>query len=197
MITWDVDQETTPGKTKKVNGVKTDKNQLYHHLIHSTAATQRYAIRTEFLFKSGLWNESCLGWDDYELGARILKHRPKIVHIDNILVKQRLSPNSITEETFSNNPSKWEHPLKVMSDEFDQSQSALRWIDYRRAILAADYRREGNKLEAHRLLNIILRNKSKKLKLLYKSIYHLHRIYHRGTHHFASIFITKNITLTP
>lgn len=57
---------------------------LYYGIQLGTMATQRYMCRTDLMREAGGWNPTMRGWDDIELGTRLLTCRPhlKIVKAD-------------------------------------------------------------------------------------------------------------------
>lgn len=56
----------------------TTSNNPHSHILSGALSTQSMCIRKHFLEMIGGWNETLQRWNDYELGARILLHRPKI-----------------------------------------------------------------------------------------------------------------------
>lgn len=119
-------------------------DELANHIFHATLSTQRYSVKTELVRRVGGWNESLLGWDDMELGVRLLASRP-------VLVKVRLSSpveihthaESITGADFSSKAGQWELALDFCEQALRDFPRHRRLINYRRAILAGRYRREG------------------------------------------------------
>ena len=120
------------------------RDELANHIFHATLATQRYAVSTELVRSVGGWNEALPGWNDLELGVRLLAARPT-------LAKVRLSSpveifthaDSITGTDFSSKAGQWERALDFCEQALGDFPRHRRLIDYRRAILAGRYRREG------------------------------------------------------
>lgn len=48
------------------------------HIIHGTLSTQRFAARTQFIRDVGGWQEAYNGWEDWNLGVRMLLHTQQI-----------------------------------------------------------------------------------------------------------------------
>lgn len=190
IVSWDIAIELPSKRFIRRNGLPNNPT-FRDQIVHSRLSTQRYAIKRETLINAGGWDETCLGWDDFELGLRIMLQPLKVRHIAQVLAKTFVSSNSITEGVFSNNPQKWERPLNLMEAAGSQKEGLGAWIDYRRAILAAEYRREGDKADTRRLLQQTLNGKSKGRRLIYNLIYWKHRIFHRGTHIIAQPFLPK------
>lgn len=143
------------------------------HLIHTLFRPQGYIIRKEFLDKANGWSKPIKVWNDFELGLRLLMQNPLIHGIPEILAEINAQENSITGKDFSSKEGQWEETLNEMeketeSSEYSQKHLILNIINYRRAILAAQYHREGNTTGASRLMKETIRNKSFKDKFLLK-----------------------------
>lgn len=153
------------------------KNTLYNHLFHSTFSTQRYAARTDLFKKIGGWNEALLGWDDYELGVRILSIHPTIKKVYGEPTVSVISRSeSITGTDFSSRPHEWETALNTIDNTLENSKlsSMKKYVDVRRAILAGFYRQEGAVNDAQRLLSEVMSRsgwyRRMVMKLFYKII---------------------------
>ena len=154
VVGWDVDIVELTGKT--IRYPFCDKDTLYNHIFHSTFATQRYAIKTDLINRIGGWNESLQGWNDYELGVRILLSNPKIKRLDgDVTVTVVHQTESITGVDFSSKPHKWESSLNAVEQALmlHGRTDMRKYIEVRRAILAGFYAREGRENEARRLMN--------------------------------------------
>lgn len=144
----------------KIITLKFSPKDIFWNNIHrGDLSTQRYAARTSLFRKSGKWNTTCLGWNDIELGIRILSHKPKIIKLGgkpSVHILRLL--DSITGSSFSAKPAVWEHSLSLIEatirkDSDRQSiPSKLRVLNLRRAILAGDYYREGAIEDGYRLI---------------------------------------------
>lgn len=181
IIGWDVDVETLEGKLTQYRFC--DKDALYNHIFHATFATQRFAARTELFRKVGGWDESLLGWDDYEFGIRILLSNPQIKRLtENATVKVVLQKDSITGTDFSSRPHEWETALNAIDCTLENSEyrSMKKYVDVRRAILAGFYHHEGAIEEGHRLLGEVLSRSGWYRKLIMKLFYNIIRKGGRG-----------------
>lgn len=121
---------------------------MYQHLFHCILSTQRYVVRTEFLRAAGGWPESAPVWDDYILGVRLLGRSPLLSELTlSEPVEIIAQAESITGQNFSSKAGLWEQALDLVTRELKASgkESYLPIVDYRRAILAGEYRREGRK----------------------------------------------------
>lgn len=194
LIGWNIILGLPSGK-KRRRRFHTD-NAMWNHLIHVILATQRYCIRKTLFEKANGWDESVLGWDDYELGVRLLLENPRIESLGNkFYVEVCFTEESITGRSFSANPQKWEHALDLCHKSLSAAgrEKALDWIDIRRVILAAEYAREGAKHDSKRLLKSVLSRDSFFKSIAFKALYIKHRIYARGTGLLATLFFSKRI----
>lgn len=121
---------------------------LTNHLYHAILKTQGYAVKRNFLRRAGDWDADLPVWNDWELGVRLLLNKPSIVPVDRVLVDVYSQKDSITGESFSAKSGLWEKSLAKIESDIDLlAPAALRGrlrniTGYRRAILAAHYRRE-------------------------------------------------------
>lgn len=128
---------------------------MFWHLWRGTLATQRYIARTELFRRVGGWNESIMGWNDFELGVRLLSEKPRICKLSGSpSVRVLFQEVSITGARRSDHPERWEHSLATIRKhvaDLPASHSSrnrwLAWVDARTAILAATYRREASTVD--------------------------------------------------
>lgn len=183
---WEINQQLPSGR--RLRAKFTTVRPMTAHLIHAILATQRFAARTELIRNAGGWDETVRGWNDYELGVRILLQKPKMIKVD-VPVPQVITfftEQSITGRTFSTDPDKWEHSLDTIEEHLKVSAPQyLPWIAYRRAVLAADYRREGDGANAERLLRSAAKTKPAAAKIIYLH----HRFIHRGAYLIAKLLL--------
>lgn len=160
-------------------------NALESHLIHSLLCTIGYMSRKDFLVKAGGWSKSLPVWDDLELGLRLLLKNPELRPINEVLCDIYSQEESITGTDFSSRQGEWENTLREMERENElsnhsQKKRVKKIIDYRRAILAANYYREGNKKGARTLMQATLENKNFRVRSLLKFSYHYTKAGLRG-----------------
>jgi len=130
------------------------KHDLFaNHILHGQLATQRYAVRREFMATTDGWNINLPGWNDWELGLRLLLAAPRVAYIGD---KSRVIINhngadSITGTEFHSRKGQWEHVIDVMKNEVrcsrlkpEHKRRFERLLHYRRLVLAAQYEREGH-----------------------------------------------------
>lgn len=119
-------------------------------LLHSQLATQRYAVRREFFAATDGWNIDLPGWNDWELGARLLLCKPRLSYCDKspMVFINHNGKDSITGTEFHSRAGQWEHVIDLVQSEvqdaaWPQSERYVRLLHYRRLVLAAQYDREG------------------------------------------------------
>ncbi|MCM1517297.1 MAG: glycosyltransferase family 2 protein [Pseudoflavonifractor sp.] len=149
---------------------------LYSHIFHSSFATQRYAARTSVIRQAGEWDETLRGWDDLELGIRIhLKASPRTIKIKTApTVETFHQVESLSGTEFASRPHEWETALDRctvhLSDGLHTRE--LRYIELRRVILAAHYRREGSPESARLLGEVMSREKNRLRRIFYRIAYY-------------------------
>lgn len=157
IIGWDITMHNIDGSTaKKKCHIK---KPLFNHIFHCSLSTVRYIVKTDFIIKVGSWNSTVKGWDDYELGVRLLLSKPIFKHInvcDNVHVL--CQQESITGTDFASSPEKWEYALDCCTKSIESyaQKNAILWIEVRRCILAGMYAKEGDKINSQRLLGEVL-----------------------------------------
>lgn len=163
-------------------------NLLRRQFYNGMLATQLYMLSTRFLRnklkndgssgeKAPLWEERASVWNDWELGIRIALSRPKVVALPKKLVRIHAQAESITGRRFSDREGEWENTMDIVEKKIQglpEEAELLDMVDYRRAILAAHYRREGNRRGAKALLSRALARAARPswrrllLRLLYR-----------------------------
>lgn len=187
IIGWDCETVTHSGK--RFRSTFHAKDCLWANLQFGSMSTQRYAARTDFFRKAGGWNPDCRGWDDIELGQRILMMNPLIRKAKGpSTVTIIATTDSITGLDFSSKAEVWEHALDLMEESADNGKYPVkltRMIRLRRAILAGDYRHEGDIVASGRLLASLLASEP---SLFYRILYRLASAYRGiGLHGIARI----------
>lgn len=169
------------------------KRPMYNHLIDSSLATQRFAVKTQFIKSAGGWDSTLPGWDDLELGVRLISLKPEMVklsdHASCPLVKTYFTSNSITGSSFSVSPEKWEAALDKIEEAITKSfPDELYLVAFRRAALAGHYAREGAVRDGQRLLKKATANKFGKIKA--RAVYETARVFGRGIRLLASLLLS-------
>lgn len=183
IVCWKCRIHLLDGKTKVPSFMP--ENPLESHLIHTLLRPQGYMVKKSFIEKSGGWNKPLKVWNDFELGLRLLMMDPKLVGIDEVLAEIYSQRESITGLDFSSKEGEWEKTLGEVDKEANKRESGegekvLRILDYRRAILAAHYYREGNKKGARKLIKATVEDKGKWEKFILKFSYYFTAAGFRG-----------------
>ncbi|MDE6377149.1 MAG: glycosyltransferase family 2 protein [Duncaniella sp.] len=121
------------------------------NLWRGSLATQRYVARTELFRRAGGWDESIFGWNDLELGVRLILAGARMAKLTGKpSVKVRFQEVSITGRFKSDNPERWEHALATIRRNIAALPASRRernrwlaWVDIRAALLAAVYYKEA------------------------------------------------------
>ncbi|MDE5876709.1 MAG: glycosyltransferase family 2 protein [Muribaculaceae bacterium] len=185
IVAWPVNYNFLDGTRRQTPGP--DGDPLDSHLIHATLRTVGYAVRTDVLRQVGGWDNDLKVWDDWELGVRLLSHTDRVTWIPRPMAEIYSQAESLTGLDFTSKAGEWEEALdrieKVLrASQLTRQKHYLNLVDYRRAILAAQYSKEGNRDLAESLLERTL-NESHTLKgwqkrlirLLYKYTARDHR----------------------
>ena len=155
---------------------------MLQHLFHCILSTQRYVVRTDFLRAAGGWSGLEPVWDDLILGVRLLGRNPRVCGLTlSEPVEIIAQAESITGQNFSSKAGKWERALDSIAKELTRSgmEAYLPAVDYRRAILAGEYLREGRKdLAAPLLRNLKMRLIARYVGLGGRGVSAIYRILH-------------------
>ena len=134
-----------------------DSDVQWHNIMHGALATQRYAARTSLFRRAGGWNPEVRGWDDIELGLRLLSENPEILKLKGEpTVIWRAHKDSISRQDFASQSDVWEHALEVMRSESESKPRLRRYVGLKGAILAGDYAKEGESAKASALMSRLL-----------------------------------------
>ena len=130
------------------------KSDLFaNHILHGQLATQRYAVRRDFFASTDGWNINLPGWNDWELGMRLLLAKPHVAFLkgSSRIIINHNGADSITGTEFHSRQGQWEHVIDIIINEVRCSDLKARHkirferlLEYRRMVLAAQYQREGH-----------------------------------------------------
>jgi len=127
-------------------GYFASKKPMFNHLFRGCLSTQRMVVRTSLVRSAGAWNPDMLGWNDFELGVRLLLNTDKIINIGGkpSVIAYQLK-ESITGTDFASKSDIWEASLNEVRENILLSgrTKELVWVDARAMILAAHYEREA------------------------------------------------------
>lgn len=160
-----------------------DTDVLRGHIFHSTLSTVRYVVLADLVRSVGGWDEECGYWDDYELGVRLLLTARNVRKLyGEPAVHIYYSDESISGHTFLSRAGRGELALDKIQRSVTRAalQLPLKWIDCRRVILAANYRREGDAARAHSLLDSVLERQTASDMLRLRLVYAVQRVAGRG-----------------
>ena len=128
------------------------KDLFAQHILHGQLATQRYAVRRQFFASTDGWNIDLPGWNDYELGLRLLLANPRVAFMggQSQVIINHNGADSITGTEFHSRQGQWEYVIDIMINEVrcsmlkpQHKRRFERLLEYRRLVLAAQYEREG------------------------------------------------------
>lgn len=177
----EIDMVAWPVATHKGNKIEISHpitgNLLEMHLVHAIFRTLGYAIKTEFLRKAGGWKGDIPTWNDLETGSRIMMLRPKVKAFRRPLMDIFPQSDSITGLSYSSKHGCWEMSLDEIDKTIEKSgredkDRLHNIITYRRAILAADYAKEGHPELAQPLYEQALMEIPKEKRPLIRFAYH-------------------------
>ena len=182
---WPVNYNFLDGARRQTPGP--DGDPLDSHLIHATLRTVGYAVRTDILRQAGGWGNDLKVWDDWELGVRLLSQTDRVVWIPRPMAEIYSQADSLTGLDFTSKAGEWEEALDrienvLCTSRLPRQPHYLNLVDYRRAILAAQYSKEGSRDLAESLLERTLKEshtlkgwQKRLIRLLYKYTARGHR----------------------
>ncbi|MCM1163246.1 MAG: glycosyltransferase family 2 protein [Muribaculaceae bacterium] len=157
---------------RKLTGYFIDRDPMFHHIFRAICSTARVVYRTELAHRAGGWNESLGGWDDWELGIRLLLQNPRVVDIGGTPTYQAIfTEESLTGLSFSARPHQWELALRTARQDVMEAERSdlIKWLDARAMVLAAQYAREGSQELARGLYDSVMATTAypQRMRLLY------------------------------
>lgn len=160
-------------------------NLMERHLVHAIFCTLGYAVKTSFIKNAGGWDGKFSKWDDLEVGVRLMLNDPRVKSIDQPLADVYPQIASITGINFSSGHGEWEKTLNGIESAIRKKRPLdlfrlLNIVSYRRAILAANYAKEGRNDLAEPLYKQALHEVPTKKKPLIRFAYHWTRLGMRG-----------------
>ena len=128
------------------------------HIIHGTLSTQRFATRTRIIREIGGWQESYNGWEDWNLGLRILLHTEKIYWLKTPPVcTVYLHENTLTARTHIDGYKNFYQAVRQTLEDIERightrKQRLMRLVLYRQVLLAAHVLGEAQRQKDNELL---------------------------------------------
>ena len=111
----------------------------------------RYIVRRDFVNAADAWNIELPGWNDWEMGMRLLLARPRLAFLTcrPLIEVNHSGDDSITGTEFHSRAGQWERVIDIVENEVRCSmlkgrERYYRLLDYRRLVLAAHYEREDH-----------------------------------------------------
>lgn len=158
------------------------KHILTTHILHSTLATQSYAVRTEFFRNAGGWNAAALMWDDWELGIRLLvQPGVKIASATpQPIADVYLQEESLTGTDFASRADRIDDAIAIAERTVAADACALSLVEIVRARIAGRVSAEGNREKATRLRSKI-QSPTRVQRAILWGVYHHTRLLHRGS----------------
>lgn len=177
LVYWQADVVGLDGRTRRKPFHR--HRLLMRQFYNAMLATQLFMAKTSLVRCVGGWEERAAVWNDWELGIRLALVNPKAVALPKMLSLIYSQRDSITGESFSDKQGEWENTLDLVEQDIHRSESddkirLFDMLDYRRAILAAHYRREGAYDAAAKLLEkaIDRPGRTRLQKTLLQTLYH-------------------------
>lgn len=120
------------------------------HLVHCLLRTQGFACETALMRRVGSWDLELRCWEDYELGVRLLIEARRRAFMPDAHVDVFGREDSVTGAEFATKAGQWERALDKIEKTLESTVNRhrtkwLKYLPYRRIILAAHYQREGRK----------------------------------------------------
>ncbi len=132
-------------------------NLLVNHIFHGCLSTVRYIVKRSLFEQVSGWNEELSYWDDWELGIRLLLQNPSVTVLDSgIYVHVNVHNNSITGNLYSERNKEVVKTLLAVQNIISESnhkrcKRLLRFLQYRKVLLAGLYKQEGRSDLAHEM----------------------------------------------
>lgn len=155
LATFDIEHQSIDGRISMM-AYRKKGDPVINHLFHACLATMRTVVLADEVRRAGGWDEELPAWNDLEMGIRLaLRNTP--VWLPMRQPGRNISgAESITGTGFSQKAGVWEKSLDRIETDLRASRPELApLVDYRRAILAGNYRREGATESAEALLATI------------------------------------------
>lgn len=122
---------------------------LHNHMVQGLLCTAAYVVRTAIIRRAGGWNPAIGGWDDWELGLRLLLNGARVSVDPRPRLYVRVQEKSISGLGYLHRAGDWERTLDAVERTAESAAdpktrlTLLRLVAYRRVNLAAHYAHEG------------------------------------------------------
>ncbi len=194
IVSWPMLYHSIDGKERMLPNRSGD--TLINHIVHCTLSTDRFAIRTDFVQSSGCWNSRLRGWDDWELGIRLLIDNPRIKFLSTPLVDYYATEDSLTGLSYSARTGVWEEAVRYAAESITKSRRSdkgrlLRMMHFQKCALAGRYAFEKRNDLALPLLEEVKNDRSLSHlhRRILKLVYRMHAKGIRGSWYAAYCFL--------
>lgn len=178
MVVTQCDAVLPSGHHRRLPYFESD-DPIKYHLIDAIISTQRFIAKRELFVNAGGWNEALPRWNDWELGVRLLLANPRIVYMGGkTMVHTFFTPRSITGTSRFARHGEWERSIDAIEQSLRQSTAPdkeryLRYVEYRRILLAGQYAFEGHRRPADELYKAVYActRSHKRMKWLFPLLY--------------------------
>ena len=169
-------------------------NLLENHILHGCMRTMGYLVKRSFVNACGGWNAGVLGWNDWELGMRLLVAHPEFADIPgDSLVDYYLHSDSITGTDFSSKLNVWLYAIDCSEAVIRKSAGSdmnkmLLLLEYKRIMLAGRCKYEG-KSNGDVLYEEVFARLPRRFRGLYRLVYAFIAKGGRGSSHAVSLAV--------
>ncbi len=182
LLHWGISLRDSDGWTSQKYS-RLDSDLMAEHILHGTLATARFCVRTGIIREAGAWNETLSTWDDLELGVRLLRltdndkvHRltgsPRVI--------ADISDDSLTGPDFTSRSESMTQALDSIDNLISYDPRLNLILAARRAVLAAQYAREGSGSMARQELRKAIDGRNRRERLKLRTVYLTQRLTGNG-----------------
>ena len=150
-------------------------------ILTGMLSTQGMIIRKAFFVDSGGWNEDLPKWNDWELGVRLLIHRPRIHWLSKCYHQIYQHEDSLTGPSLAKTIRQIMPAINAVN-QMPLSSKEQQALEARKVILAAELAREGKQDEATQLYKGQLKWLYLYTKTIHKGAWWLYRSFHKLFH---------------
>lgn len=161
---------------------------LENHILHGSMRTMGYLVKRDFVNACGGWDNSVLGWNDWELGMRLLVATPEFAEITGApLVDYYLHTDSITGADFSSKLNTWLHSIDCSEKDIRNSnvkdkEKMLLLLEYKRIMLIAQCKKEKSD-KGDALYAEVMGRIPRRLRWAFRLVYsHISKGFRGGSH---------------
>lgn len=150
-------------------------------ILTGMLSTQGMIIRRAFFIDVGGWNEDLPKWNDWELGVRLLLHRPRIHWLSKCYHQIYQHEDSLTGPSLAKTIRQIMPAINAVN-QLPLSSKEKQALEARKVILAAELAREGKQDEATQLYKGQLKWLYLYTKTIHKGAWWFYRSFHKLFH---------------